>query len=92
MREHHGAGHGGCGDGNEHSHRHDGNEHSHRHDAVAGPGEDLVVCAVRGNKTVRSEAEREGRVRKLDGQRYYFCCPHCVDLFDADPTAYSAAV
>ncbi|HEY3545853.1 MAG TPA: YHS domain-containing protein [Propionicimonas sp.] len=83
MCEHHAAGHGGCGEGH---------DRGHRHDAVAAPGEELVVCAVRGNKTVRSEAEREGRVRERDGRQYYFCCPHCVDLFDADPATYAAAV
>ena len=83
MCDHHTAGQGGCGQGH---------GHGHRHDAVAGPGEELVVCAVRGNMTVRSEAERDGRVRDVDGRRYYFCCAHCVDLFDADPAAYAATV
>jgi len=77
--------HGGC-------ESHGDEEHGgmlHRHDAVAGPGDELVTCAVRGNKTVKSVAEDTGLVRVHAGVRYYFCCGHCVEMFDADPFAYA---
>lgn len=77
----HGCG-AGCGE--------QGHHHGHHHDAVAGPGDELVVCAVRGNTTTRSQAEADGPVRDHEGQRYYFCCAHCAATFDADPLAYAA--
>lgn len=84
--------HGHCGNcgggGHEHGHEH-GEGHSHHHDAVAGPGEELVTCAVRGNLTVKSDAEAAGLARDHEGVTYYFCCAHCAEMFDADPAAYT---
>ena len=72
--------HGGCcGDG----HGHD------THRVQAGPGDELVICAVKGSTTLRSQAELAGLVRDYDGVRYYFCCAHCADAFDADPSTYA---
>ena len=75
--------HGGC-----EGHDKEGQGNQHQHDAVAGPGDELVTCAVRGNKTVTSQAEDAGLVRVHEGTRHYFCCGHCAQLFDADPLAY----
>lgn len=74
------CGHAGAGPGRPHG-------HEHHQDVVAGPGDEVVICAVRGNATLRSSAEASGLVRDVSGQRYFFCCRHCMDLFDADPTA-----
>lgn len=79
--DHEGHGHSGCCGGG-------GHEHGH-HDVVAGPGDELVTCAVKGTTTVRSQAEASGLVRDFESERYYFCCGHCAELFDADPHAYS---
>lgn len=66
-----------------------GHGHGHRHGAVlAGPGDQVVLCAVRGNQTLRSVAEEAGLYRDHGPQRYHFCCQRCADLFDADPAAY----
>ncbi|RPF28274.1 YHS domain-containing protein [Georgenia muralis] len=82
--KHGGNGGGGCcSDG--------GHDHGHHGDVVAGPGDDVVTCAVMGNPTVRSRAEASGLVRDFEGERYYFCCGHCAETFDADPLAYTAA-
>lgn len=83
--------------GNDHGHDHEGHsacgggghEHGH-HEVIAGPGEELVTCAVKGTATVRSRAEASGLVRDVGGERYYFCCAHCAELFDADPDAYTS--
>ncbi|WP_448072961.1 YHS domain-containing protein [Georgenia yuyongxinii] len=76
--------HGGCcGGGAGHAHGH--------HEVVAGPGDEVVTCAVKGNATVRSRAEADGLVRDYQGERYYLCCGHCADMFDADPAAYTTA-
>ena len=82
--DHEGHGHEGCGGGH-------GQEHGHHHDAVAGPGDQLVTCVVKGNKTVKSEAENSGLVRDFRGHRYYFCCLRCLDIFDADPVTFVIA-
>ncbi|MGH2275420.1 MAG: YHS domain-containing protein [Microbacterium sp.] len=33
-------------------------------------------------------AERRGLFRDYEGTRYWFCCPECGPLFDADPARY----
>lgn len=80
-QEDHGGG--GCCGGGGHGHGH--------HGVVAGPGEELVTCAVRGTAQVKSQAETSGLMRDFEGERYYFCCGHCAELFDADPHAYTTA-
>lgn len=80
--EGHGAG-GCCGGGHAHGHEH--------HAVVAGPGDELVMCAVRGNPTTRSQIEADNLVRDYENKRYYFCCSHCAELFDADPLQYTTA-
>jgi len=58
---------------------------------VAGPGDVLVTCTVRGTTTLKSTAETAGLFRDVEGQRYYFCCRRCQDLFDAEHLAGSPA-
>lgn len=78
-----------CGrHGNHHS---QGADHSHHGSVAAGPGDEVVICAVRGNQTLRSTAEDAGLFRDRADQRYYFCCDRCAELFDGDPNAYQAA-
>lgn len=72
-----------CGGGRGHEHQH--------HVALSGPGDEVVICAVRGNPTTRSQAEANNLVREYENERYYFCCSHCADLFDADPLRYTSA-
>ncbi|WP_413451244.1 YHS domain-containing protein [Georgenia phoenicis] len=81
-REDHG---GGCCGGGGHEHTHD------HHGVVAGPGDELVTCAVTGTAQVKSQAEASGLIRDFEGERYYFCCAHCAELFDANPHAYTTA-
>jgi len=69
-----------------------GHHHGHGHgQVIAGPGDEVVTCAVKGNDTLKSRAEKAGLVRTFQEQTYYFCCGHCADLFDADPSAYALA-
>ena len=68
---------------------HDNESQGNQHDAVAGPGDEIVICTVRGNTTVKPQAKEAGLVRVHEGARYYVCCGHCAELFDADPLAYS---
>lgn len=79
--DHDGHSHSGCCGSGDHEHG--------QHDVVAGPGDELVTCAVRGTTTLKSRAEASGLVRNVEGEQYYFCCGHCVELFDADPHAYT---
>ncbi len=76
-----------CGGGQAEGSQHGG--HHCQHDAVAGPGDKLVTCVVQGTTTLRSTAEAAGLFRDLEGQRYYFCCRRCQDLFDAERLAES---
>ncbi|MFZ2625697.1 MAG: YHS domain-containing protein [Propionibacterium sp.] len=46
---------------------------------------------MRGNPTTRSQAEADNLVRDYENTRYYFCCSHCAELFDADPLQYATA-
>ncbi len=55
------------------------------------PGDQIVICAVKGNATALSVAEASGLVREYEGEKYHFCCPRCAELFDADPHSYVAA-
>lgn len=65
--------------------------HGHHGPVVAGPGDEVVTCVVRGNQTLRSTAEAAGLFRDRAGRRVYFCCPRCAGLFDQDPAAYRPA-
>ncbi len=65
--------------------------HHCQHDVVAGPGDVLVTCAVKGTSTLKSTAEAAGLFRDHQGQRFYFCCRRCQDLFDAERLAGSPA-
>ncbi|MHA7861833.1 hypothetical protein ACX1DX_10725 [Tessaracoccus sp. Y36] len=86
----HGSGSGGCC-GHHGSHHNQGAAHDHHGGVVTGPGDEVVICAVRGNQTPRSAAEDAGLFRDHADRRYYFCCDHCAELFDGDPNAYQAA-
>ncbi|SDL12249.1 hypothetical protein SAMN04488242_0309 [Tessaracoccus oleiagri] len=91
MMNHHGTGEGCCGKhGGTGAHGH-ASGHGHHGTVIAGPGDEVVICAVRGNQTLRSTAEDAGLFRDRAGQRYFFCCAHCAELFDADPTAHRTA-
>ena len=68
-----------------------GGGHHCQHDVVAGPGDELVTCTVRGTSTLKSTAETAGLFRDVEGERYYFCCRRCQDLFDAERLASSPA-
>jgi YHS domain-containing protein len=46
---------------------------------------------VRGTRTLKSTAETAGLFRDVEGERYYFCCRRCQDLFDAERLASSPA-
>ena len=59
--------------------------------AAAGPGDELVTCTVRGTSTLKSTAEAAGLFRDVEGQRFYFCCRRCQDLFDAEHLASNPA-
>lgn len=75
--------HDGCCGG--HGHHHD---HTPDH-LIAGLGDEVVTCAVKGNDTLKSQAEKAGLVRNFRSQTYYFCCGHCADRFDAEPATYA---
>lgn len=75
------GGHAGGGQGGGHHCQHD----------VAGPGDELVTCTVRGTSTLKSTAEAAGLFRDVEGQRFYFCCRRCQDLFDAEHLASNPA-
>ncbi|MFI2563519.1 YHS domain-containing protein [Paenarthrobacter sp. NPDC018779] len=51
---------------------------------------DLVECPVMtGTQVVKADAEAAGLFRDYEGNRYWFCCPGCGPVFDADPTRYA---
>lgn len=74
----------GCCGGGEAGHQREGN-HCER-DLGARPSDEMVTCVVRGTATLKSAAESSGLFRDVEDQRYYFCCQHCADFFDAEPT------
>lgn len=45
-----------------------------------------VICPVMGSpvKDIKTAAHSEYK-----GKTYYFCCPSCKDVFDADPAKYA---
>jgi YHS domain-containing protein len=46
---------------------------------------DRTRCPVSGEEfVVRDDSPHT----EYQGKTYYFCCPHCVQKFDADPTKY----
>ena len=45
-------------------------------------GKAQIACPVRGNKI-----DKDVYV-DYNGQRVYFCCPVCIDIFKKDPEAY----
>ncbi len=51
---------------------------------IAGPCKPQTVCPVMGN-----EIDREV-FTDHEGQRVYFCCPPCIEKFNADPKKYLA--
>jgi len=57
--------------------------------AIKAPGEAMVGdrtrCPVSGEEFVVSEDSPHA---DYAGKTYYFCCPHCVDKFKADPQTY----
>ena len=49
-----------------------------------------TYCAVMTSMEVDPKKAREaGLFRDYEGRRYYFCCPGCVEQFDADPAKYA---
>jgi ferredoxin-NADP reductase/YHS domain-containing protein len=72
-------------------HDHDEHEHHHHHDdnAAVIPPERQAVCVVTGDTVDKQEAETLGHVREYNGQKYYFCCNTCVQLFDKNPEQYA---
>jgi len=44
-----------------------------------------------GNRVDPAWAEQRGLFRDYEGARYWFCCPECGPLFDADPARYAHA-
>jgi YHS domain-containing protein len=46
---------------------------------------DRTHCPVSGEEfVVRDDSPRT----EYQGKTYYFCCPHCVHKFEADPSSY----
>jgi YHS domain-containing protein len=65
-------------------------EHHHPDvDPAAIPPERQATCPVTGDTVDMQEAERTGHVREYNGQKYYFCCATCVQLFDQNPQKYA---
>lgn len=56
------------------------------------PGEakigDRSRCPVSGEEFV---VEAESPHAEYEGKTYYFCCPHCVEKFKADPKRFVGA-
>lgn len=50
--------------------------------APPAPGQAQAVCPVMGGKT------NPNLYADYQGQRVYFCCPACLDLFKKDPEKY----
>ncbi len=64
----------------------------HSASSVVAADEDVAHCPVMvGTPVVKSFAEAQGLFRDHDGTRYWFCCPACGPLFDADPAKYAGA-
>ncbi|MFS3128568.1 YHS domain-containing protein [Nocardioides sp. Bht2] len=64
------------------------------HDAAAvttAPAEQATCPVMAGTPVVKANAEAAGLFRDYNGTRYWFCCPACGPLFDADPEKYAAA-
>lgn len=77
---------GGCGGACEH---HEGAEHAEGGPTVA-PGEahvgDATTCPVSGERFVVNEQSPHA---EYEGRTYYFCCPHCIERFQANPGQYA---
>lgn len=71
----------------DHTHNH------HHHEESDNPvGENTAYCPVmKGTVVDKEKAEKEGRVREVNGKKYYLCCDGCVEEFDADPKAFTEA-
>lgn len=66
--------------------------HDHHHNGTETtdiPADRKSVCVVTDDAVDMTEAEKLGHYRDVNGKRFYFCCPACVQLFDKDPTLYS---
>ena len=77
---------GHCGGGMECGH-HEGAEPT---GPVVAPGEahvgDTTTCPVSGERFVVTEQSPHS---EYEGHTYYFCCPHCIERFEADPAHYA---
>ncbi len=71
---------------------HDHDEHEPHHHHEAGdeviPAERQATCPVTSDTVDKQQAEAAGHVREYRGQKYYFCCGTCVQLFDKNPDRY----
>lgn len=70
----------------DHNHNH---HHDHVHQETDIPVDRQGVCIVTGDAVDKQEAEALGHVCDYDGQKLYFCCATCVQLFDKDPEQYA---
>ena len=82
-------------DDHAHEHAHGAQNHSahehHHHEPPAG-ATNLVTCPVMpGNRVDPAWSEQRGLFRDYEGARFWFCCPECGPLFDADPARYAHA-
>lgn len=58
----------------------------------SGVSDDVAECPVMiGTPVSKAGAEAAGLYRDYNGQRYWFCCPSCGPMWDADPDEYATA-
>lgn len=71
-------------------------QHNHDHEMAAAGGstspEDKVICPVMDMAVSKQQAEENGLVREVNGNKLYFCCSHCTTLFDKEPEKYAQRV
>jgi len=63
-------------------------DHHHHEEPTNLPPERLAMCPVMHIMVDKEEAEKLGHVREYSGEKLYFCCATCVQLFDENPTKY----
>jgi ferredoxin-NADP reductase/YHS domain-containing protein len=70
---------------------HDEHEHHHHHESnsIDIPIERQAVCPVTGDMVDMQAAEAAGHSRDYRGEKYYFCCATCTQLFDKNPEKYA---
>lgn len=70
---------------------HDEHEHHHHPESsdINIPAEQQAVCPVTGDMVDMQAAEAAGHSREYKGEKYYFCCANCTQLFDKDPEKYA---